>query len=166
MGSLSGYTCCIEYGGKWVESSSISISGHASTCFIRGKTDTIAHFEHGSYGVVDFKTSATRPQNIPIYSRQLHAYAYCPEHPGPGKLSLAPITQIGLLCVEPQEVLDVKGGYAYAGKADWMECPRDDEAFLSFIGEVLSVLDLPEPPEPGKDCTWRNYREGARRSGW
>ncbi|MFQ5874584.1 MAG: hypothetical protein ACE5JL_12395, partial [Dehalococcoidia bacterium] len=47
----------VEFGEKWVESRPISVPGHAATCYIRGKFDTVVKFEDGSYGVIDFKTT-------------------------------------------------------------------------------------------------------------
>jgi hypothetical protein len=40
-----------------------------------------------------------------------------------------------------------------------MEVPRDDQAFLALLGEVLAVLDAPNPPEPSEDCGVCAYRE-------
>jgi hypothetical protein len=155
----------VVFGEKWVESSPIAVPGHRSTCFIRGKVDSLVGFEDGSYGVVDFKTSSARGHQLPLYARQLHSYAYALENPAPGKLNLAPVSRLGLLCVEPVEVLSLEeGGYAYRVKPTWIECPRDDGAFLAFIGQVLAVLDLPEPPASGPTCRWCRYVEKAQQN--
>ena len=153
----------VEFGEKWVQSEPISVPGHQSTCFIRGKFDTVVRFEDDSYGVIDFKTTAMKGGDSSVYSRQLHSYAYSLEHPAPGKLGLAPVTRLGLLCVEPVEMLSFgEGAYAYRAQPTWVECPRDDRAFLGFLGQVLDVLDSPEPPEGSPTCKWCHYRDAAR----
>ena len=155
----------VVFGEKWVESAPISVPGRTSTCFIRGKFDTVVSFEDGSYGVIDFKTSAMRSQQAGRYSRQLHSYAYALEHPAPGKLHLTPVSKLGLLCVEPVEMLRLpEGDYGYKAEPTRIDCPRDDDAFLAFMGEVLDVLDGPEPPEAGSACKWCQYRDAARLS--
>ena len=39
-----------------------------------------------------------------------------------------------------------------------MDVPRDDEAFLALLGEVIAVLDAPMPPKSSEDCEVCNYR--------
>ena len=74
-------------------------------------------------------------------------------------LSLAPVSKMGLLCVEPVEMLTFgEGSYAYRSEPTWIECHRDDEAFKAFLGDVLTILDRPEPPESSSGCTWCQYR--------
>lgn len=155
----------VAYGERLVESAPIVLPGHESTCSVRGKFDTVVSFEDGSYGVIDFKTSATRSQQAGLYSRQLHSYAYALENPAPGKLNLAPVSRLGLLCIEPVEMLKFgEGAFAYRAEPAWIECPRDDEAFMAFLGEVLDVLDRPELPEGSPTCQWCLYRQGASQS--
>ncbi len=152
----------VAFGEKQVESGPIALPGRQATCYIRGKFDTVVRFDDGSYGVVDFKTSATRSQQVGLYSRQLHSYAYALENPGKGKLSLAPVTRLGLLCVEPVEMLPLdESSYAYRAQPTWIECPRDDRTFMAFLDEVMAVLDHPQPPEPNDRCNWCKYRESA-----
>ena len=80
----------ISVSEQWIESLPISMPGHTLSCFLRGKFDALIHFDDGSHGVIDFKTSEPKLSQIPFYSRQLHAYAYALEHPAPGKLNRAP----------------------------------------------------------------------------
>jgi hypothetical protein len=119
-----------------------------------------------AYGVIDFKTTKPSPRHIPFYSRQLHAYAYALENPAPGKLALAPVTELGLICFEPSAMEPLTGGrLSYAGQATWLACPKDYARFLSFIDQVLAVLDRPEPPPSSPVCVWCRYREEARSRG-
>jgi hypothetical protein len=155
----------VEYGEKWVESQPISFSGRAATCFLRGRFDTVIAFTEGGYGVVDFKTTRPTPRHVPFYSRQLHAYAYALEHPAPGKLALHPVTRLGLLCVEPSAIDRLEDGQlAYFGEAVWLEIPKNEEAFLAFLQDVMDVLEKPTPPPPGSSCGYCQYRENALKS--
>jgi hypothetical protein len=157
----------VEFGDRWVESNPIVLLDRTSTCFIRGKFDTVVRFDDGSYGVVDFKTSHSKSEHVSLYSRQLHAYAYALEHAAPRKLKLSPVSRLGLLCVEPVDMLAFgENAYAYKAEAVWVKCPRDDEGFLAFLAEVLEVLDRPVPPAGSPTCPFCHYRDAARHTLW
>ena len=153
----------VKFAEKWVHSQPLAFAGHAGSCYIRGKFDTLVEFEDGTYGIVDFKTSEAKPEHLAFYSRQLHAYAYALEHPSPGGLALSPISRLGLLCVEPislmQEGID---SLSFEGKVTWQECPKDEKSFLEFILLVVNTLEMAEPPKKGKNCSYCDYREAAR----
>jgi hypothetical protein len=154
-------------GGKWVESTPIRFADGSKSCFIRGIFDSVLQFDDGSYAVIDFKTSQPNPQHVEFYGRQLRAYAYALEHPAPGKLALAPISRLGLLCVEPIDIdRDERGRIRYVGDVTWLEVPRDESGFLSFLNRVMQVLSLPEPPPPAEKCPFCKYRAEAREHGW
>ncbi|HNT53084.1 MAG TPA: PD-(D/E)XK nuclease family protein [Anaerolineaceae bacterium] len=152
----------VQFGERWVQSQPISLPGHVDSCYILGKFDTVVSFEDGSYGVVDFKTSQARPSHLAFYGRQLHAYAYALEHPAGGKLSLSPISCLGLLVVEPVQMTQISDQIAYLGSVTWQEIPLNPAGFLSFINNVLSVLERPDPPEPAPNCAWCQYRAEVR----
>ena len=155
----------VSQGEDWVESKPLALPGKDSRCVIRGKFDTIVHFDDGSYGVIDYKTAERKPQQIPFYSRQLHAYAYALEHPARGSLGLAPISKLGLVVFEPS-AFSRNGGCSIAldGGISWLEIPRDEKMFLRFIGQVLSVLEKPDPPKAAPECDWCRYRRASRRT--
>lgn len=156
----------VRFGEKWVTSQPITTHYHAATSYIRGKFDTAVEFDDGTFGVVDFKTSEPRPEHVPFYSRQLHAYTYALEHPASGSFSLAPISRLGLLCVEPVLMERAASGHlAYLGEVTWLEIPRDDAWFLDFIGDILAVLESPLPPPAGLSCSYCQYRVDARQRG-
>lgn len=157
----------VAYADKWVYSAPITFPHHTASCYIRGIFDTVLQFEDGSYAVVDFKTTQPKAEHIHFYSRQLQAYAHALENPNPGKFSLRPVTVMGLLCVEPVQMKRSDGSnLAYEGQVTWLDCPRDDQAFLAFLDQVLAVLDQPEPPQPNPKCGFCNYRENARLTGY
>ena len=155
----------VKFGEQRVQSQAIELPGHESSCYLVGKFDTVVQFEDGSYGVVDFKTSQPRPTHQAFYGRQLHAYSWALENPAPGKFSLQPISRLGLLVVEPVDLQQIDGRIAYLGDVTWQEIPRDDNTFLAFLGQVLALLDQPEPPAPGEKCEYCRYREEARQRG-
>ena len=99
-----------EYSEHWVESRAVAIPGNTSSCFIRGKFDTVARFADGGFGVGDFKTSARNSEHIPLYARQLHAYACALEQAAPGRLALSPVRCLGLLVYEPSVFEHQPGG--------------------------------------------------------
>ena len=155
----------IKYGEKWVESKPVHLPRKSSSCYIRGKFDTIVYFDDGTYGVIDFKTSERKSEHIPLYDRQLHAYAHALENPAAGKLSLSPISKLGLLVYEPNSYSQTDDGNALLmGALSWIEIPRRDSRFKKFLSEVVSVLQMPEPPGGAPSCEWCQYRDTSRRT--
>jgi hypothetical protein len=153
----------IRFGESWVTSQPIALPGRASQCFIKGKFDTLVDFDDGSHGVVDFKTSQPKQEHVDFYSRQLHAYRYALEHPAPGAMRLSPISRLGLLVVEPVEMTAMgRGRVAYLGEVTWQECPLKEDEFLAFLGQVVAVLEQPEPPPASPSCAWCKYEETVR----
>lgn len=151
---------------QWIESVPISLPGHALSCFLRGKLDAMIGFDDGSWGVVDFKTSEPKPEHIPFYSRQLHAYAYALEHPAPGRLSHSPISMLGLYVETPHATLTATTGeISFHFRSTWLKVPYLESGFLSFLDQVLALLGLPEPPPAGEKCTYCQYRQHAREHG-
>jgi hypothetical protein len=115
----------IRFADRWVVSQPIQLPGHAQSAYIKGRFDSVIEFADGSYGVVDFKTSEPRPEHVAFYSRQLHAYAYALENPAEKALRLAPISRLGLLCVEPFSMSDEWiARIAYVGEVTWLDCPK------------------------------------------
>jgi len=139
---------------------------HTQCCFLRGKFDALIHFDDGSHGVIDFKTSEPKHAQIPFYSRQLHAYAYALEHPAPDKLGLSPISCLGLLVEAPHAtLLATTNEISFHFATTWLEVPYKEAGFLHFIDQVLALLELPEPPLAGEKCGYCEYRQHAREHG-
>lgn len=153
--------------GKWVNSAPIKFPGVSASCYIKGAFDSVLAFDDGSYAVVDFKTSSPSKAHIAFYGRQLSAYAYALEHPSEKGLHLEPISQLGLLYLDP---VDIEHGedhkrIVYGGEVTWQELPKDEPGFLQFMRGVLEVLSMPEPPPANENCGFCAYREEARRHG-
>jgi len=143
----------------WVKSAPIALPGTASQCYISGRYDAVIQFEDGTYGIVDYKTAEATDEQTAFYSRQLSAYAYALENPAPSSLHLSPITRLGLFIVTPDRFeRTLENKMVFVNKTIWMDVPRDDVAFLALLGEVLALLDAPEPPESSEDCETCKYR--------
>jgi hypothetical protein len=150
----------VKMGDRWVTSAPIVLPGHTSSCYLTGKFDCLVEFTDGSFGVVDFKTSESKPEQVAFYSRQLHAYAFALEYPSPN-------SRMGLLSVEPVLVDRLHPDkIAYLGNVSWQECPKSYPDFLSFLDEVVTVLELPDPPGSGSNCAYCAYRQGSRNHNW
>jgi CRISPR/Cas system-associated exonuclease Cas4 (RecB family) len=148
----------VSLGEKYVRSDIIQLPNHKDTCYINGRFDIVLSFDDGSYGVIDFKTSKPSSESSGLYSRQLHAYAYALEHPAPGKLSLSPVTKLGLLYFYPDHIhQDNIDQLHYGAQIVWIEIEKKEQGFLGFIDEVMDVLERPEPPEHSSSCQWCNY---------
>ena len=149
----------MKFKEKYVKSAPISVSGLSTQAYIRGRFDAVIEFEDGSYGVMDYKTSEAKEEHAAFYSRQLSAYAYALENPAPKALELSPVSMLGLYVITPERY-EMSAGeeMVFVNKATWVEVPRDDEAFLGLIGEILSLLESPNPPEPSRRCPACTYR--------
>jgi hypothetical protein len=148
----------VKYGEKWVESQNIQISGHNDTCFIKGRFDVVVEFDDGTFGVIDYKTGNPENEYNDLYSRQLHAYAYSLENPAYGSLQLSPVSRLGLLYFYPTEVSqDNIDWLSYDAKIELIEMEKNDQNFLSLLGEVLTLLESPKYPESAPKCSCCKY---------
>ena len=150
----------VKFREKFVKSAPITLPGAVSQCYINGRFDAVIEFADGTYGIVDYKTSEAKDEHVAFYSRQLTAYAHALENPAPGALNLSPVTRMGLFVVTPDRFEQTSTGeMIFVNKTIWMDVPRDDGAFLAFLGEVLAVLDAPTPPSSSEECGVCNYRK-------
>jgi hypothetical protein len=148
----------VSYGEKFVKSKIIELPNHKSRCFISGRFDIVTKFKDDTYGVIDFKTGSPKDEYSNLYSRQLHAYAYALENPEPGALNLSPVSKLGLLYFPPIKTRqeDIRR-LLYEADIHWVEIQRNDQSFLKFIDEVLTILESDKLPKPDPDCLWCNY---------
>jgi hypothetical protein len=143
-------------GEEWVRSRNISMLGHKEKFVLRGRPDQTVQWDDGTYGVIDFKTSAITYAGT--YARQLETYARAYEEPAGGQPHLAPITKMGLLVFEPEVFLDGSGSLSLNGKVRWIEVERQGADFSFFIDGILTTLESDEAPEPSPDCSFCKYR--------
>lgn len=156
----------VEFGDGWVESEPLTLPGHASSCYIRGIFDSVIKLDDGGYAVIDFKTTEMRASSLAKYSRQLHAYALALENPSKGNMALSPVTGLGLLVYQPVKFSQANTESAsLEGTLTWHGIKRDDGKFREFLGEVMTVLELPEAPKAASGCSMCKYREASRRTG-
>ena len=146
----------VTLGDRWVGSEPLSIPGHARRVTLAGRFDTALTFDDSTYGLIDFKTAVPKAEHVPFYGRQLHCYAIAAERPGEGKLQLAPISQLGILCVQPEAMVELGNGAAFKCSTHFLEVERADDAFFDFLSLVVGVLSRPEPPPPGR-CGFCSY---------
>lgn len=156
------------YGEKFVRSIPIFITGRSTACFISGRFDTVVRFEDDSYGVIDFKTADPKESNTAKYDRQLHAYAYALLHPAEDSLALSPISSLGLLVLDPAEMVlgQRRENYYIKCNPKWIPFDYSEENFLKFVDEVLGVLELQNTPQSSPDCEMCAYRHAGRRNGY
>jgi len=148
----------IKYAERFVESQNFHFQGHNDTCFIRGKFDIVIQFDDGTYGVIDYKTGNPESEYSNLYSRQLHAYAYALENPASGSLRLYPVSLLGLLYFYPTQVSQQSINWlSYDSEIHFIEIEKDYQWFLTFIEEVLSLLESSNYPESSSDCSWCKY---------
>jgi hypothetical protein len=147
----------VAFGDRWVKSGPIHVPGHVRPVALAGRIDTALALDTGAYAVIDFKTSDPKDEHVPFYGRQLHSYALAVENPAEGALRLHPVTTLGLLCVEPVAIVGLEDGVAYKGAAHFLEIPRDDDAFMAFLSQVLFLLERPEPPDAAPKCSFCKY---------
>jgi hypothetical protein len=97
-----------------------------------GRVDVLVDCDDGTTGVVDFKTTIPKPDQVVTYSRQLHAHAVAREHPASGRPER--VSSLGLLCFLPDGYEAAAGRADLRGGVEWIEVPRDDEGFVGFLG--------------------------------
>ena len=150
----------VTYGEKRVRSKPVELDGCKSTCYINGRFDIVATLDDGSYAVIDFKTGNPDDEKTKMYSRQLHAYALALENPAEGAFELTPISKLGLLYFTPDNCELVSfNRQALQGRLDWIEIPRDDKSFQSFLQGVVQLLDGTLPLPDPNNCDWCKYLE-------
>jgi hypothetical protein len=156
----------LECSEQFLRSQDITVPGHDAACWISGKTDCIARFDDGTFGLIDFKTANPGDGHTALYIRQLWAYVYCMEHPAKDSPQLAPVTHMGLLCIQPetmQMLIGDKPACLLNATPVWKPRKADEDSFLRFVGRVLDVLEPPEPPESAAACQFCAYRTGDGR---
>lgn len=134
-----------------LKSQPISV-GSAAFVF-SGSLDAKVKFKDNSIGIIDFKTSQPKPENVDLYRRQLMAYADIFRHPEEG--SAVPTSCMGLICVVPIYMnLMNPGEPTMAMKATYQPIPIDWEWWQQFCLEIAALLEG-DRPEVGKpDCLY------------
>jgi hypothetical protein len=56
---------------------------------------------------------------------------------------------------------DYENGASLNGIMRWIDMPRDDDRLNSFLDEVATVLDPPEPTNASTECQYCRFREVA-----
>jgi hypothetical protein len=149
----------ISQADRWVKSAGLTVPGSPIVTEIRGSLDALIQCDDGSVVVIDFKTAEPTADHTATYSRQLHAYALALERPASGPATT--VSALGLLCFLPSSFRCSESA-ALLGEMRWFEIERDEESFLEFLIEVVSVLEGPEPPPASPTCVWCRWRAENR----
>ena len=56
-----------------------------------------------------------------------------------------------------------KGEYLFRNAVSWQEINRDDETFLEFLREVMSLLSQNKIPNPGPYCSYCKYIKNSKK---
>lgn len=136
----------------WVRSAPICLPGCTTSVVLRGRLDALVACDNRTDAVVDFKTALPSDPQVPLYARQLHAYAWALERPAAG--SPTAVSALGLLCFAPDAFDADKTRAALLGDLSWIDVPRNDEQFEEFLVDVVSMVEAPEVPDPSPSCGW------------
>lgn len=153
----------IDTKGKRLKSAPVKVGN--SELMFSGALDALLNFDDGAIGIIDFKTSQPKPQNVELYRRQLMAYAHIYQTPVKG----APqnTTHMGLVCVTPETFhLKDRESASMTMKPTYQPIAVDWDWWDSFCLEVITLLEGDEPD--GKpDCPFcamhraLNYEKNA-----
>jgi hypothetical protein len=136
---------------RWVKSIPIPVLGSDRPVVFRGRLDAMVACDDQSVGVVDFKCTLPSDSHLPLFTRQLHAYAWALEQPASGRP--LHVSALGLLCFSPNTFEANGSTGALVGELSWIDVPLEDEGFDAFLTEVVSLLEA-DPPTPAPDCHW------------
>jgi PD-(D/E)XK nuclease superfamily len=158
----SGPVFKIAHDETMIRSIPVILTDRGVQIVLRGKFDSVLMLRDSRLIVCDFKTSPVKPEHLDKYWVQLHAYAYALENPDLGSLSVPTVHGLGLAVFEPAAFEhDSDNGAALSGQMQWIDMPRDDSRFMSFLDEVASVLECPEPPAAAGGCQYCAFRKAA-----
>ncbi len=132
-----------------------SIPVPGTQLYLKGKYDLLVKKPDGTYLLIDFKLSQPHEDKIDKYKTQLYSYKFAMENPKYEKPIR--ITQMGLIIMYPDQVKFESGHATLTFPPKWLEIPQDEQAFMSFMKEVDTLIAGPIQPE-GEDCQFCKYR--------
>jgi hypothetical protein len=152
----------IAHDEQRITSTPIILPGRGVKIVLRGRFDCVLALSDSRMVVCDFKTAPVKEKHIDKYWRQLHAYAYALEHPSLESLHVPRVDGLSLAVFDPGVFEhDAKNGAALSGALQWIDIPRDDIRFRSFLDDVAAVLEQPEPPSAAEECEYCRFRRAA-----
>lgn len=134
---------------RTITSAPIQLPGHRSSLTFSGKMDALINFADGTVGIIDFKTTETKDEQLAFYSRQLHAYRHILKYPkiGPAQET----SHMGLLCVTPNRMTHGETA-VFEMKLTWKPIPINDREWMKFLSQLVQLLDGTEPTT--RQCIW------------
>jgi hypothetical protein len=129
--------------------------------YISGKLDTLVRLEDNSYGIIDFKTSDAL-KFLPLYMRQLHAYAYAFNNPQRENFDFkGRITQLGLIIFDPCNGFDISKPCEAAlnGTITYKSISFVPDKFDKFLDKIAGLVAEEDEPDYNSECAWcqRDY---------
>lgn len=133
----------------------VQLPDYNASLVFSGKMDALVRFEDGTIGIIDFKTTETKADQLAFYSRQLHAYRHILLHPQQGPPQIT--SHMGLLCVTPDRMIHGERA-TFEMKLTWKPIAIDDQAWNSFLSGLMQLLEGTEPQ--AKKCVWCRLQSG------
>lgn len=120
-----------------------------------------AYIKHkDSYTVIDFKTTTISDNQPTIYKSQLQSYAVIMENPKEGSLKLNPITNLGILCFEPSNIINVnKKDCEVKMTTKWFDVKRDDKELIAYITKIQDLLYDDKIPKSDENCNICKFKK-------
>jgi hypothetical protein len=140
-----------------VRSVPLGCTTSGSGIVLGGTLDALARFDNGSWGVADFKTVRAADPTLGKYIMQLQSYVLALEQPyaGPPRK----VSQIGLMCFEPEEMIELHDGrFAFAATSTWKPFEREDAGFLAVLRMLCEMLESQKEPPADASCAYCKLR--------
>ena len=139
----------VEVGAGWLSSDTMRAEGSEKQFRILGKHDLLLRKPDGTTYVVDLKCGTPKPEYVPKYGRQLHAYALCIAEPEKGEPRA--VAGTGLLYWTPQSMTTTG---MLVGGVTWVGVPYDLDGFKeNTLAPLIEMLSGEEPTDSG-GCEW------------
>jgi len=117
---------------------------------LKGMLDALVLTPDGRYYIVDYKTASPKEEIPDYYQMQLDGYAFLLE--GNGR----PVAGGALLYFTPEEgdLADRKISFRITP----LRAEVDPKRVLRPLMQARKILEMEEPPRPGEDCQWCEWR--------
>ena len=148
----------IHNGGR-VKSAPYTIDG--INFVIRGSMDCLIHFDDGSVGAIDYKSSSAKDLDK-AYRPQLASYGWALSNPADGEPKKVSVH--GIAAFAPTEMCDTDKGRAYIVSTTWYPYEIGDEWIKGMFRRLVPLIKDPYEMPSREDCGWCELRQMMKRS--